>query len=405
MNILLLAPHPFYQERGTPIAVDLLLRILSNRGDAVDVVTFHEGEDKTYSGVTIHRIPSLSWVRNIPPGFSWKKIAGDVFLTFKALRLAAKKKFHVVHAVEESVFVAVIIRLLFRIPYVFDMDSSMPMQIVERMPALSVAAPVLKFFEALAVRRAFAVVAVCEALADIARSGGAQRVFVLRDISLLSSGYAPPGAGEAERLDVEKPCLMYIGNLEAYQGIDLMLNSFARLTKSMPQAFLAIIGGNERIIAQYKRQSAALGIAPRVRFFGPRPLMNMAQMFAHADVLVSPRIQGINTPMKIYSYLQSGKPILATDLPTHTQALDRSTALLAAPNPDDFSAAMLKLLQNPRFGRQLAERAAGLAEEKYSFRAYTEIAEKIYGRIETDLAAQSVIKNTAPPAESPGETH
>lgn len=387
MNILLLAPHPFYQERGTPIAVDLLLRVLSNRGDAVDVVTFHEGENKTYAGVTIHRIPSLSWVRNIPPGFSWKKVVGDVFLTFKALRLAARKKFHIVHAVEESVFIAVIIRLLFRIPYVFDMDSSLPMQMVERAPVLSAVAPVLKFFEALAARKAFAVVAVCEALADIARSGGARRVFILRDISLLSSGYAPPPANaQTERLDIEKPCLMYIGNLEAYQGIDLMLKSFAGLTKAMPQAFLAIIGGNEKTIAQYKRQSAMLGIAPRVRFFGPRPLMNMAQLFAQADILVSPRIKGINTPMKIYSYLQSGKPILATDLPTHTQVLDRSTALLAAPNPDDFSAAMLDLLQNPRSGRQLAERAAVLAGEKYSFSAYTEEAKKIYGRIEDDLA-------------------
>lgn len=393
MNILLLAPHPFYQERGTPIAVDMLLRILSSRGDTVDVVTFHEGEDKIYSGVTIHRIPSLSWVRNIPPGFSWKKVVGDIFLTFKALRLAARKKFHIVHAVEESVFIAVVIRLLLRTPYVFDMDSSLPMQMVERTPALSTVAPVLKFFEALAVRRAFAVVAVCEALADIARSCGAKRVFVLRDISLLSPGYAPPAAAEPERLHIEKPCLMYIGNLEAYQGIDLMLNSFAILLKSVPRAFLAIIGGNERRIAQYSRQSSVLGLAPRVRFFGPRRLTNMAQLFAQADVLVSPRIKGTNTPMKIYSYLQSGKPILATDLPTHTQILDRTTARLAAPNPEDFSAAMLDLLQNPRLGRQLAERAAVLAEEKYSLRAYTETAGKIYSRIEADLAEQSAIKN------------
>lgn len=393
MNILLLAPHPFYQERGTPIAVDLLLRILSSRGDTVDVVTFHEGKDKIYSGVTIHRIPSLAWVRNVPPGFSWKKVVGDIFLTFKALRLAARQKFHVVHAVEESVFIALLIRLLFRTPYVFDMDSSLPMQMVERTPALSVIAPVLKFFETLAARKAFAVVAVCEALADIARSCGAQRVFVLRDISLLSSGYASPAATETERLNVEKPCLMYIGNLEAYQGIDLMLKSFAVLLKSIPQACLAIIGGNERTIAQYKRQSTALGIAPRVRFFGPRPPMDMTQLFAQADVLVSPRIKGINTPMKIYSYLQSGKPILATNLPTHTQALDPSSALLAAPNPDEFSAAMLNLLQNPRLGRQLAERAAVLAEEKYSFRAYAETAEKIYRRIEADLAEQSARKN------------
>lgn len=385
MNILLLAPHPFYQERGTPIAVDLLLRFLSSRGDTVDVVTFHEGENKTYRGVTIHRIPSLAWVRNIPPGFSWKKTVGDIFLMFKALSLAARKKFHIVHAVEESVFIAMFIHLFFRTPYVFDMDSSMPMQMVDRAPALSGVTPVLKFFEALAARRAFAVVAVCEALADIARAGGAQRVFILRDISLLSSGYAPPATAAPERLDVGKPCLMYIGNLEAYQGVDLMLNSFAVLLKSVPQACLAIIGGNEITIAQYKQQSLALGIAPQVRFFGPRPLMNMAQLFAQADVLLSPRIKGVNTPMKIYSYLQSGKPILATDLPTHTQVLDRSTALLVPPNADDFAAAMLNLLQNPGLGRQLAERAAILAEEKYSLRAYTETAEKIYGQIEAEL--------------------
>jgi hypothetical protein len=50
MNILLLAPHPFYQERGTPIAVDLLLRVLAERGEQVDVLTYHEGEDRAYPG-------------------------------------------------------------------------------------------------------------------------------------------------------------------------------------------------------------------------------------------------------------------------------------------------------------------------------------------------------------------
>jgi glycosyltransferase involved in cell wall biosynthesis len=386
MNILLLAPHPFYQERGTPIAVDLLLRILSARGDAVDVVTFHEGEDKTYQGVTIHRISALAWTRNIRPGFSWKKVLCNFFLMFKALRLAARKKFDVVHAVEDSVFTALILRLVFRIPYVFDMDSSMPMQLVERTPVLAIVAPVLKYFEALAIRRAFAIVAVCEALADIARVCGAKQVFVLPDISLLSPGYAPPAAIRAERLAIERPCLMYIGNLEKYQGIDLLLQSFAGLIKAMPRAFLAIIGGNEKTIAQYKRKSTALGIASRARFFGPQPLTNMAQLFDQADVLVSPRIKGTNTPMKIYSYLQSGKPILATDLPTHTQTLDHSVALLAAPCPEKFANAMLNLLQNPQMGRQLAARASALAEAKYSFQAYREKAGKIYSQIEAGLA-------------------
>jgi len=385
MNILLLAPHPFYQERGTPIAVDLLLRSLSDRECTVDVVTFHEGKDRFYKGITIYRTPRLSWINNVPPGFSWKKIVCDIFLFIKAFRLAARNKYQIVHAVEEAVFCAMIIRWLFRVPYIFDMDSSMPMQMIERIPVLSAISPVLKFFEAWAARRAFAVVAVCEALAEIARACGARRVFVLRDISLLAADYVPTNVAEEQCLNVEKPCLMYIGNLESYQGIDLLLESFAILLKSMPQAFLAIIGGKDGLIRKYQRKSSALGIASRVRFFGPRSPASMANMFAQADILVSPRIKGINTPMKIYSYLQSGKPVLATDLPTHTQVLDRTTAMLAAPKPAKFAAAMLNLLEDPRLGRQLADRAVVLAEEKYSLKAYRDTVGKIYCRIESDL--------------------
>jgi glycosyltransferase involved in cell wall biosynthesis len=392
MKILLLAPHPFYQERGTPIAVDLLLRVLSERGDTVDVLTLHEGEDRSYRGVTIIRTPRVSWIRNVPPGLSWRKIACDIFLFFKALRMAARNNYQLVHAVEESVFCAMIIRLIFRVPYVFDMDSSMPMQMIEKAPALSAIAPALKFFESRAARRAFAVVAVCDALAEIARSAGARRVFILRDISLLSSGNAaPPAAGAARQtqLEVEHPCFMYIGNLEAYQGVDLLLESFAILTRSAPKAFLAIIGGTDRLIEKYRKKSAALGIAERARFFGPRPLAGMADLFTQADVLVSPRIKGNNTPMKIYSYLQSGKPILATDMPTHTQVMDHATAMLAEPIPGKFAAAMLELIEHPDIGRQLAGRASEVAEEKYSWKAYRDAAADIFGRIEQELAGRS----------------
>jgi glycosyltransferase involved in cell wall biosynthesis len=115
----------------------------------------------------------------------------------------------------------------------------------------------------------------------------------------------------------------------------------------------------------------------------------MARFFTRADILVSPRVKGVNTPMKIYSYLQSGKPVLATDLPTHTQVLDGTTALLAAPEPEAFAAAMLELVRNPALGRQLAERAAALAGEKYSWRAYQHTALQIYQQIENDVKRMS----------------
>ncbi|HEY3013063.1 MAG TPA: hypothetical protein VGJ36_09970 [Gemmatimonadales bacterium] len=67
-----------------------------------------------------------------------------------------------------------------------------------------------------------------------------------------------------------------------------------------------------------------------MHFLGPRPISSLDDLFHRADVPVSPRLKGLNTPMKIYSYLDS----LATRLRTHTQVLDDHTAYLVAPEPE-----------------------------------------------------------------------
>ncbi len=62
-----------------------------------------------------------------------------------------------------------------------------------------------------------------------------------------------------------------------------------------------------------------MGIASHVYFCGSRPLQELGHYLNQANILLTPRIQGNNTPMKLYSYLGSGKAVLATDLLAHTQ--------------------------------------------------------------------------------------
>lgn len=383
MKVLLLAPHPFYQDRGTPIAVDLLLQALSARGDSVDLLTWHLGETRAYPGVTVHRIPRIPGIRRVGPGFSAAKLVCDAVMTLSALRLAFRTRYDLVHAVEESAFMALLIRGLRGTPYIFDMDSSMPLQIVEKSPRARFLLPLLQRLEGAAIRRAAAVVAVCDSLAGLAAAAGARKVALVRDVSLLPDDQDPAAVPPAFKLP--GTVFLYVGNLERYQGIALLLESLATTRLQRQDLTLAVVGGTPADIAAYTARASLMGLGDAVHFLGPRPLSEMGALFASADVLVSPRITGNNTPMKIYSYLDSGKPILATDLPTHTQVLKPDVAFLAPPEPGPFASAMIRLSSDPALRQKLGLRGRQLARTAYSRPAFTAAVHALYKELETSL--------------------
>lgn len=196
MKILLLAPEPFYQDRGTPIAVSLVLRVLSERGDDIDVVTYHEGTDVNFQHVRLHRILDLPFIRNIRPGFSWKKVICDFFMFFKAARLARKTDYELVYSIEESVFMALLLKWIFKVPYIYDMDSSLAQQMVEQNPFFAPVQFVFEWFEKLALRNAKAAAVVCDELAGVCAKQPPDKIVVLPDITLLSELANPPEAPE-----------------------------------------------------------------------------------------------------------------------------------------------------------------------------------------------------------------
>ncbi|MDQ3223513.1 MAG: glycosyltransferase, partial [Gemmatimonadota bacterium] len=249
MRILVLAPHPFFQARGTPLAVKTVLEFLSARGHEVDVLTFNEGEDLDIPNCRIYRIASLPWIRNIRPGFSAKKVISDLFMLAKCLRMVRQTRYDLIHAVEESAFIAAAMQSLTGVPYVYDMDSSLAEQMVDAYPGLHFAFPVLRRCEALAVRRSLGVLTVCAALEDVAHGHAPDKtVGRVEDTTLLAPGaYSangqaaetrlPPGVGDQSLV------AMYVGNLEHYQGIGLLIDGFRHTIDRIPNAHLVIVGG------------------------------------------------------------------------------------------------------------------------------------------------------------------
>lgn len=358
MNILLLAPQPFFQERGTPIAVRLLAEAYARRGHRVDLLVFPEGKDVDLPGVRILRIPGL---RGIGPGFSVKKLLNDAVLTMSALRRALGQRYDVYHGVEEAVFIAGLLKRVRKAPVVYDMDSSMAEQMADKSGFFRRVAPFLRWCENRALRNADVLVPVCEALADLAKPFRAGPVVLLRDPPVSSPASTEEGAAKRREINIPGRLHVYVGNLEKYQGIDLLLEAFALFAPKAPDARLLIVGGVPADVAKYRAKAAALGLGDVVRLDGPRPMAELGAYLAAADVLVSPRLQGRNTPMKVYSYMQAGRAIVATAIPTHTQVLDNACALLAEPTPEAYAEALARAGDpetRDRLGRAAREKCA-----------------------------------------------
>lgn len=388
LNVLFLAPHPFYQDRGTPIADDLMLKVLSERGEQVDVVAYPEGKLVTYGqNVRLHRTRYLSFVRNIRPGFSWKKLVYDVLMLFKVMRLVSNKRYNLVHAVEETVFMALLLKSLFNIPYVYDMDSSLAQQMVEKYPVLDKikVSIILDWFEKIAVKNAQVVVPVCQALADGIADSKPNKVALLPDVSLLKTEKQNYEDDLQMKLHLSNLTLMYVGNLESYQGIDLLLESLSLVVKETDQIDLVIVGGVPEDIEKYQAKANALGLGKQVHFLGQKPASKLGTYLSQADILVSPRTKGKNTPMKIYSYLDSGKAVLATDLPTHTQVLNQENSMLAEATPEDFSQKMVSLISDPQLRLKLGMAGKMLIQEKHSYNAYRQKVNKLYDWLKSEI--------------------
>lgn len=383
MKILLLAPHPFFQQRGTPIAEKMLMEVLAANGYELDVLTFPEGEDLHIPGCRIRRTRAFPFTRGIQPGFSWKKLASDAVMLATALRMIRRGRYDVIHAVEESAFMALLARRLYKVPYIYDMDSGLARQMMDKFKVLTRVRRLMHGFERAAIRGSVATLAVCKSLEDEARAAIRPDGLVARieDVSLLSESGG--GADDLpEGLSGGAPIVMYVGNLQRYQGIDLLLESFPRALREVPAARLVVIGGDDESLRQYRARCAELGIAESVCFLGPRPVERLGAYLQRATVLVSPRIHGDNTPMKVYSYLDSGRPLLATRLPTHTQVLTDDIARLVEPDPEAMGRGLAELLRDEVLRERLGKAAREHARREFTPEAFAGKLLHFYSSVE-----------------------
>lgn len=383
-KILYILPQPYLLSRGSSFRALATVNALAELGYRVDMLCYPLGVDPKKRKYAIHRSLRPPLLRSVKIGPSPQKVLFDIPLACTAHRMVRQNGYAVIHGVEEAGFIAGWLGRKFGIPYIFDMHSWMSQQIEDGnyLPF----APLLEMFrkmESRAMNRARAIITVGPEMTEILRTRLAPGVYAatLPDCPLvfddIDTGDLPERIVR-EFFSVPGRTILYTGNFHPYQGIDLLLESVRELKSLVAGRFpfrLLLVGGGEgeaKAVAAYRQKAAELGIADVVVFCGAHPAEAMPVFMDRANVLVSSRSTGNNVPLKIYTYLASGRLLVATDIPSHTQVLNGGNCLLAAPEARAFAAALYRgLFEISDEERQLlttAARRIGGEEQHQIFR-------------------------------------
>ena len=376
MKILMLAPEPFFQPRGTPISVYFRLKALSDLGHSVDLITYPRGEDIPFPGLVLKRVPNPLGITRIKIGPSLVKLPLDALMFFSAFGKLVRNRYDLIFSHEEAAFLGVLLGKVFRTPHLYDMHSSLPQQLgnfnFSRSRLLKSA---FLRMEKFILRGSRSVIVICRDLFAYVRGLGFGEKAVFLENILDFNDFDPSPAGPETIASVHRvispngeKIVLYTGNFEPYQGVSLLIEAFGRMKE---RAILLIVGGSKTDHEPARKRAAELGFADRIVLVEKVTPTKVPIYIRMSDVLVSPRVSGTNTPLKIYAYLKSGRPVVATDLWTNTQVLTEKIAVLASPEPEKFGAALDFALTSEE-ARRRARAGADMAAREYTYPRYKE---------------------------------
>ncbi len=352
MRILMIIPQAFYTTRGTPLSAYHRAKELISRGHEVDILTYAVGNDPPDLDARVYRARGPHFRKSIEAGPSRIKIWFDLLLFANLVVRLLLKRYDLMYAHEEGAFLARLAGTLLRVPYVYDMHSSLPLQITDwKFSASRRVIACFAWVERFSIRGARVVVAISPSVANVARAANAH-VPIVTIVNHFEIGEAVDSGTAAEvraryQIDPQRPIVLYTGSFVELQALDMLVDAIPLVVREVEDVIFLLVGGQDSEISALRAQAERLGVADRIIFDHTRPQREMPAYMAAAQALVSPRIKGINPPGKLLSYLASQRPVVATDTLVHNQLLDHHCAILTAPDHAAFAQGIVKALRDP----------------------------------------------------------
>lgn len=165
-------------------------------------------------------------------------------------------------------------------------------------------------------------------------------------------------------MSVDKPVVLYTGHLYDWKGV-YVLADVARL---MPDVNFIFVGGTYYHISDFKKKYEG---TTNIVLVGHKPYVEVPHYLKAADILALPNsgasledsrysvyTRHDTSPIKMFEYMASGVPIVASDLPSIKEILNEKNAVLVKPDsPEDLKKGIEIILRDKNLASRISKKA------------------------------------------------
>lgn len=382
LRVAVVAPCTFPSPRGSQVLIRELAQALAERGHEVHVVTYPHGESLVpLRGIHVHRVrPLRSW--RITTNLGWWKVVLDWRLAVALYKVVRRQRIDVIHAHNyEGPVISYFVRWLTAVPVVYHSHNALSDELgYYCKPGWRrwVAQRAGRLLDRHVPRRADFSIALTPELARFLRVQGvrADRLCVI-----------PPGAGPVSISEGSSPVVdsfegrfvvMYSGNLDAYQDLDVLCQGFAEFQQRFGAACLAVLTHEANWEQRAPSAVKALVRAGRAQVVVVPTFSVVRRLLARADVLVCPRGSWSGFPIKMQNYLAAGRALVVAE--GSAKGIVDGESGFIVPNGDAraLAEALGRLVTDAALRERLAEGARAAAHNLWTWSRVARRVEEIY---------------------------
>lgn len=203
-------------------------------------------------------------------------------------------------------------------------------------------------------------------------------VIIPNGIDLESFASLPEKGEFRHKYDIHEgtQVLLYLGRLHKSKGLELLLESYARVAKQVDDSVLLMIGPDGGLSDELKSLSKKLSLSDNVIFTGALDEIDKKRVLVDSNVFITPRFYGF--PITFCEACVCGLPIITSSAGEHLDWIDNKAGYLADYDPESFASKIVDLLKDEKTLKQFCEESKRLAKYQFNWSIIGEKLESVY---------------------------